>query len=95
MKSIIQTDTEFCFFCHGIATDTHHCIGGSNRKLSDQDGLTVRLCRFCHDKVHNGKNSKDLTNKLHKLAQTKWEANYQGDGNPREEFMKRYGRNYL
>lgn len=95
MKSIIQTDGDYCFFCHGIATDLHHCIGGSNRKLADQDGLTVRLCRLCHNKVHNGPTSKPLTEKLHRLAQTKWEESYQGDGKPREEFMKRYGRNYL
>lgn len=94
MKSIIQTDDGFCLFCHGIATDTHHCLGGSNRRLADQDGLTIRLCRQCHDKVHNGKQSKALTQKLHRLAQTKWEANCL-EGNPREEWMKRYGRNYL
>ena len=79
MRSIIQMDGDFCFLCHGIATDTHHCIGGSNRKLADQDGPT----------------SRPLTEKLHRLAQTKWEETYQGDGKPREEFMKKYGRNYL
>ncbi len=92
MRSIIQTDGTYCFLCRSaIGTETHHIFGAANRKFSDADGLTIRLCRECHERIHFGKNSGDEMRKLHELGQTKWESVY-GD---REAFMKRYGRNYL
>lgn len=92
MKSIIQQD-ERCFYCgQAIGTETHHIFGGSNRKLSDQDGLTVRLCRQCHDELHNDPNrSAPMQKALHRLGQEQYEAS----GHTREEFLARYGRNYL
>ena len=55
MKSILQTDGTFCFYCQGYATETHHVIGGahSNRVFCEEDGLTIRVCRRCHDKIHS------------------------------------------
>ena len=94
MKSIVQTDLDYCFYCQGNPTDTHHIFGASNRKLSDEDGLVIRVCRNCHNKLHNGPGSADLSRKLRQLAQTKWEANYKCDGDPRTAFMLRYGRNW-
>ena len=92
MKSIIQTDGMYCYRCHrAIGTETHHIFGAANRKFSDADGLTVRLCRECHDFIHFAKDGKSYMDALRELGQAKWEAAY-GD---REAFMKRYGRNYL
>lgn len=99
--SIVQIDDGFCFYfnksvnCGGYAIEPHHIFGGSNRKLSDEDGLVIYVCRACHDGLHGGPGYMDKVRKLRQLGQTKWEASYKGDGNPREEFMKRYGRNYL
>ena len=93
MKSILQSDDTYCFYCGGWATDRHHVIGGShsNRVYCDEDGLVIRVCRRCHDKLHS---SADLSHRLRKLAQEKWEARSSAE-NPRKEWMKRYGRNYL
>jgi len=91
MHSIIQTDDDRCFLCRSAyGTDWHHIFGGPNRKLSEEDGLKIRVCRYCHEQIHEGKNSKALMTALHKLGQTKYEATHS-----REEFMERYGRNWL
>ena len=91
MKSIIQTD-ESCFLCHqAIGTEWHHIFSGPNRKFSEADGLKIRVCRSCHEAIHCGKHSGDLQKCLHKLGQVKWESTY----GTREQFMKRYGRNWL
>ena len=93
MKSIIQTDTGVCFFCQGRPTETHHVIGGAhiNRVYCDEDGLVIRVCRTCHDKLHNGPGSAVLTRKLRQLGQEKYEARI----GTRADFMKRYGKNWL
>lgn len=93
MKSILQTDGTFCFYCQGYATETHHVIGGahSNRVYCEEDGLTIRVCRRCHDKIHS---SATLSRSLKKLAQEKWEARSMAE-NPRKEWMKRYGRSWI
>ena len=101
MKSIVQTGDDRCFRRRmAYGSDTHHIFGGPNRSLSDQDGLTVRLCRQCHDYLHCDKRSGDEMRKLKQLGQTKWEAYYgpkleQQGKDPREKFIKRHGRNYL
>jgi len=100
MKSIMQKD-ERCFLCKkAIGTETHHVFfGTANRKLSDQDGLTVRLCWECHHlKAH--KASTPEAEYLHKAGQEAWEA-YYGPAlklvgrDPRKAFMERYGKNWL
>lgn len=92
MRSIIQTDTDKCFLCrNAFGTDWHHIFGGPNRKLSEKDGLKIRVCRACHEEIHEGRSSKRLMDSLHELGQVQYEAH----GHTREEFMARYGRNYL
>ena len=90
MKSIIVTGEPECFLC-GVKYDleVHHCIHGSGRrKLADEDGLTVYLCRSCHRILHDrGINDRDLQ----VAAQYVWEREY----GSREEFIKRYGRSYI
>lgn len=72
------------------ASDTHHCISGTaNRKLADEDGLTVRLCRRCHDRLHsNGEYKKELQI----IAEQKWLEYYDKIV---EDFIDRYGKNFL
>lgn len=89
MKSIIpQGDTDTCYLCGAWATDTHHCLHGSYRKQADADGLTVRLCRECHQALHD-KGTNDRA--LQAEAQMAWERHY----GSREEFIKRYGRSFI
>lgn len=92
MQSIIQK-SKFCFLCGRGDTDEHHCIGGSNRHMSDKYGLTVRLCRKCHEIIHNSDNDsmgKEAELYLKRVAQKKFEEKYS-----HELWMKEFGRNYL
>lgn len=101
MKSIVQTDGLYCFQCRfAMGTETHHIFGAANRKFSDMDGLTIRVCRNCHEMIHCGQNSGEIQKGLHKLGQIKWEEYYgpgieMMGGNTRQKFMERYGRNWL
>lgn len=33
--------------------DTHHIFEGSLRRKSTKYGLVIRICRKCHDDIHN------------------------------------------
>ena len=80
--------------------ERHHCIGGSNRKLADEDGLWVPLTPEHHrtgkDSAHNSKITHTL---LAIIAQLAYEKKKIAEGNTeseaREMFRKRYGRCYL
>lgn len=94
--SILQKD-KVCFLCGRNGADDplehHHCMSGPNRKLADEDGLWVWLCgNRCHrngpEAVHRNP-ATDLF--IREEAQRAWESTY----GTREEFMARYGKNYL
>lgn len=92
MESIIQDESkhDICFICGQFATDTHHCChGNANRKLADQDGLTVRLCHRCHMNLHDKGN---FDRELQRIAQARWMEYY---GKSEDEFRLRYGKSYL
>lgn len=80
--------------------ERHHCIGGSNRKLADEDGLWVPLTPEHHrtgkDSAHKSKITHTL---LAIIAQLAYEKKKIAEGNTeteaREMFRKRYGRCYL
>ena len=76
-----------CRLCGRPSTDTHHLMNGANRHLADEDGLVIRLCRNCHVRVHS---DAKLMNQLRAEAQTIYETTH-----THEEWMARYGRNYL
>lgn len=92
MESIIQKEKE-CFLCKSPYVHKHHIFfGTANRKLSEQDGLTVWLCPMHHNASRFGVHFNiDLDDDLKQLAQSKWEEKY----GTREEFIKRYGKNHL
>lgn len=91
--SILATESHFCFFCGQFGdTAVHELIyGRGRRELCKEDGLYVFLCPACHKWEHEGGG---LTfpsgNTLKQVGQLAYERNH-----TREEFMKRYGRNYL
>ncbi len=87
-KSIITNDMEHCYLCMRRAQQMHHCIYGSRRKLADEDGLVVPLCFECHNEVHNGDGH--LAKYLKRVAQIKYEELHSHD-----EWMQRYGKNYI
>ena len=62
--------------------------------LSEKDGLKVWLCYEHHrgtNGVH-GKNGNELDHKLKQIAEKKWIDTYNKSIN---EFIKKFGRNYL
>ena len=81
-------DGEYCLECGAVATDTHHCFPAANRAKAEEDGLTVRLCRNCHSRMHD----KDaaMLRRYKKWAQIAYEYKHS-----HEEFMERYGQNFL
>ena len=96
-KSIIQQDSTYCFLCgrNGYLDrlEKHHVFFGTkDRKKADEDGLIVWLCgERCHRNGPQSAHRSEMTRKLlQRMGQRAWESNY---GN-REEFMKRYGKNY-
>lgn len=90
-ESIIQTtNKETCYLCGQYATERHHCLHGTaNRKLADEDGLTVMLCQRCHMNLHD-KGTCDK--ELQKIAQRAWMKH---NGATVDDFIKRYGKSYL
>lgn len=53
-KSIMPYNLKgVCYICHAhCQTDVHHIFEGSNRKASDDYGLTIDICRVCHRDIH-------------------------------------------
>ena len=92
MKSIIQ-DRKECIICGSWNVEEHHLYKGvAKRKLSEQYGLKVWLCPTHHrgtNGVH-GKNGHKLDMELKELGQKAFEWKY-----TREEFIERFGKNYL
>lgn len=89
MRSVMQTETA-CYICGTTyQLERHHCIHGTaNRRLAEQYGLTVYLCKHHHELVHR---DIEMDRKLQGQAQKAWEERY---GN-RSDFMAVFGRSYL
>lgn len=91
-RSIIQTDTDYCFICGRYGTEIHHCLYGSaNRKLADKYKLVVGLCHNHHrggQGVHGGNKELDLF--LKQTAQKTFNEFYSD-----LDFLAVFGRNYL
>ena len=88
MKSILQ-DKKMCFICGASQPlEEHHLFNGAGfRKKSEQDGLKIYLCKYCHDSVHLHSEQRYF---LKKIGQRKYLENHSFD-----EYMKRYKKNYL
>ena len=85
---------DICYICGKYCrTENHHIFfGKGNRDLSDQYGLTVFLCIYCHkeskEAVHRNKDTRRM---LERLGQKEFERQI----GPREEFIQIFGSNYL
>ena len=95
MKSSIINNEKRCYLCgERNNIHLHHILFGKNRKNADEDGLTVYLCYNHHESttgVH-GKKGHDLDLKLKQIAEKRWLEYY---GKTIDDFISRYGRNYL
>lgn len=80
---------EYCLECGARATETHHCLfGNKDKSLAEQYGLTIRLCRSCHSRLHD--RDEDLAEKYRKLGQLCFEYKY-----GHEAYMKTFFKNHL
>lgn len=94
MKSILQ-DKKECYITKSTYNlHKHHIFGGTaNRKLSEQDGLWLWLRDDWHNLSDYGVHfNKKLDLELKKMAQRRWQEYY---NKTKEDFIKRYGKNYL
>lgn len=97
--SILHQKDGTCYLCMKLNQDyryhkvlhEHHIYGGSNRKISEAEGLKVYLCLDHHvngpEAVHNNHENMRI---VQRDAQKAYERTH-----TREEFVKRIGRNYL
>ena len=91
--SILQDDTTHCFLCgrSDRKLDRHEPMQGSNRQKSKADGLWITLC---HVPCHEGKAHGDRDIRMRLCAYTQQRAMEQY-GWSKEEWIARYGKNYL
>ena len=90
LNSIISKEPK-CFFCSSKDNlQIHHVFGNSLRDKSTKYGLYVFLCQHCHDELHFGKKSRNMTDKLKSVAQEAFERFY-----PRELFLKEFHANFI
>ena len=75
-------------------SERHEVCFGSNRKRSIEDGLVVFLTPEQHRGTYgvHGKYGKELNMELRKIGQRAWMNYYE---KTEEDFIERYGRNYL
>lgn len=91
--SLIQ-DEKTCFVC-GTRQNIHihEVFFGKNRKKSIEDGCCAYLCGKHHNQSNEGVHfNKRLDDYLKQCTQIQWMRFYK---KTTEDFIKRYGRNYL
>ncbi len=94
MKTIIQTEKE-CYITKSTTNlHKHHIFEGTaNRKLSEEDGMWIWLRADWHNMSDYGAHfNKELDLKLKRIGQKAWQEYY---NKTKEDFIARYGRNYL
>lgn len=95
MESIINNNKK-CFKCGSINNlHCHHIFfGGRNRNKSEKDGLKVYLCWEHHEGTYgvHGRMGHNLDIYLKQIAEKKWLEYY---NKTIDDFIKRYGRNFL
>ena len=94
MKSIIQKDDTKCFICHSRQwLEWHHIFGGALRSKSEQYGLKVRLCHYCHNEPPRGVHqNREIRRKLQSFAQKKAMKHY---GWSVEDFRREFYKSYI
>lgn len=68
--------------------DRHHLLSGTaNRKLAEEDGLWIWLCREHHKEAHEDVVCNDMYKRLGQI--------YYEQAHTRAEFIKRYGKSFF
>lgn len=92
-KSIISNEKR-CYMCGSYRwIEVHHIYGAAYRNKSEQYGLKVPLCHYCHNEPpngvhHNKRNRIALQAKVQKIAMKRYKWTV-------EDFIAIFGRNYI
>ena len=71
----------------------HHIFGGANRKYSEEDGLFIYLTPEMHNMSDRGIHfNLAFMAYAHSVGEYAWLTHY---NKTKEDFIKRYGRNYI
>lgn len=92
--SILQKGKE-CYICHTRSNlHRHHVFyGTANRKKSEQDGCVVYLCIYHHTGSNYAAHlNHDIDLMLKRDMEKAWLETY---NKTKEDFIKRYGKNYI
>lgn len=91
--SILQNKKQ-CYVCETtLNMHIHEVFFGKNRQKSIEDGCCIYLCGKHHNQSNAGIHfNHELDLKVKKEMQLKWQQVYNKTTN---DFIKRYGRNYL
>ena len=84
----------YCAICDQPNAEIHHLVFGvANRRLADEDGLVMPVCRNHHEFFHNNARVSKI------IGQLMFERDRCAEGiepdKAREIFRARYGRSYL
>ena len=92
--SIITNNLDRCIECGNKDIELHEVFFGKNRNKSIEDGLVIPLCKSLHHRGNLIGIHKDigLNLKYKKIAEKRWLEYY---NKTTDDFIKRYGRNYL
>lgn len=93
MKKSIIPDDDRWYIQPFPGLHKHHVFAGANRSLSEQDGLFIYLPPELHNMSDKGIHfNKKFMDYAHRVGQKAWMDHY---NKTEEDFIKRYGRNYL
>ena len=93
VKSLLQRN-KACYICGTtLNLQIHHIFyGTANRRISDADGCVVYLCQRHHTGAAGVHHNRKVDLTLKTRCQIEWQKQY---NKTIEDFIKRYGRNYL
>ena len=81
-----------CVICGNPEVHIHHVIyGTANRKIADEYGYTIPLCREHHLGKEGIHHNRELVLSWKRIAQELYEEHY----GSREDFIKLFGRSYI
>ena len=102
---MITKYNNYCLICGSPAEHHHIFKGNKQRKLSDEDGLIIPLCKEHHTGNMSVHNKKELNILVEIIGQLAWERDYvinqtqlpfdEISEEAREAFRQRYGKSYL
>ena len=94
MKMSILQRNKACYICGTtLNLHLHHIYGGTaNRRLSDEDGCVVYLCQRHHTGAAGVHHNRKIDLTLKARCEQAWLKHY---NKTIEDFIARYGKNYL